>query len=312
MSKRKRASLGKIPATPPSGPEADESTDDAAVKENMVHVTPDLLAGSPDIFASKKSASGAEPEAVTEPIEEPAQAEAEPTEASTTLTPTEEAPPFSTESHSAPQPTFVAATPYPAQPRRGLALLGLWLVPRRAGRSRPGHVPAGAAGSRPERLADRADAALRQPDDLPDRLRRVRVDPGHQRPRLLRARRKGGLACPADPGRDHPPRAQRAEEPPDLAARQTLAEPVPRDLVCRAGSVLLEPERAIDLEHRRVRPGVAGADPFGGWIQVANVEEHRGLDPLTEAAAASVGPDPGELLLDERRPIRCPIDLCNA
>src|SRR5438445_11818038 len=99
MSKRKRASLGKIPATPPSGPEADESTDDAAVKENMVHVTPDLLAGSPDIFASKKSASGAEPEAVTEPIEEPAQ-EAEPTEASTTLTPTEEAPPFATESHS--------------------------------------------------------------------------------------------------------------------------------------------------------------------------------------------------------------------
>ena len=123
MSKRKRASLGKIPATPPSGPEADESTDDAAVKENMVHVTPDLLAGSPDIFASKKSASGAEPEAVTEPIEEPAQAEAEPTEASTTLTPTEEAPPFSTESHSAPQPTFVAATPYPARtwPRTGQA-----------------------------------------------------------------------------------------------------------------------------------------------------------------------------------------------
>src|SRR5205823_516511 len=128
MSKRKRASLGKIPATPPSGPEADESTDDAAVKENMVHVTPDLLAGSPDIFASKKSASGAEPEAVTEPIEEPAQAEAEPTEASTTLTPTEEAPPFSTESHSAPQPTFVAATPYPAQPRRGGSSTALGIV----------------------------------------------------------------------------------------------------------------------------------------------------------------------------------------
>src|SRR5438477_317929 len=128
MSKRKRASLGKIPATPPSGPEADESTDDAAVRENMVHVTPDLLAGSPDMFASKKSASGAEPEAVTEPIEEPAQAEAEPTEASTTLTPTEEAPPFSTESHSAPQPTFVAATPYPAQPRRGGSSTALGIV----------------------------------------------------------------------------------------------------------------------------------------------------------------------------------------
>ncbi len=128
MSKRKRASLGKIPATPPSGPEADETTDDAAVKENMVHVTPDLLAGSPDIFASKKSASGAEPEAVTEPIEEPAQAEAEPTEASTTLTPTEEAPPFATESHSATQPTFVTATPYPAQPRRGGSTTALGIV----------------------------------------------------------------------------------------------------------------------------------------------------------------------------------------
>src|SRR5213082_2364257 len=128
MSKRKRASLGKIPATPPSGPEADESTDDAAVKENMVHDTPDLLAGSPDIFASKKSASGAEPEAVTEPIEEPAQAEAEPTEASTTLTPTEEAPPFSTESHSAPQPTFTWAPSETAQSGRGGAGAGIWTV----------------------------------------------------------------------------------------------------------------------------------------------------------------------------------------
>src|SRR5207245_11637300 len=99
MSKRKRASLGKIPATPPSGPEADESTDDAAVKENMVHVTPDLLAASPDIFASKKSASGAEPAAVTDPIEEPAQAEADATEASTPLTTTEEAPPIAPRLH---------------------------------------------------------------------------------------------------------------------------------------------------------------------------------------------------------------------
>src|SRR5207245_10687287 len=96
MSKRKRASLGKIPATPPSGPEADEATDDAAVKEHMVHVTLDLLAGSPDIYASKKSASGAEPEAVTGPSEEPAQSEAEPTEASTTLNTAGGAPPVAT------------------------------------------------------------------------------------------------------------------------------------------------------------------------------------------------------------------------
>ena len=44
MSKRKRGPR----------PTPDESTDDASVKDDMVHVTPDLLAGSPDIFASKK------------------------------------------------------------------------------------------------------------------------------------------------------------------------------------------------------------------------------------------------------------------
>src|SRR5207245_10540791 len=97
-----------------------------------------------------------------------------------------------------------------------------------------------------------------------------------------------------------------------LEVRRWSPGPVWGLLVCRAGSVLLERRCAIDLPHRRVRPGIARAVPFGGRVQVANVEEHCGLDPLTEAAAASVGPDPRELLLDERGPIRCPIDLCNA
>src|SRR5438132_13897000 len=88
MSKRKRAPK----------PTPDESTDDASVKEDMVHVTPDLLSGSPDIFASKKPAGEAPettempeasrpPETVAEPIEPEAMASAEPPEASTTLTP---------------------------------------------------------------------------------------------------------------------------------------------------------------------------------------------------------------------------------
>src|SRR5207247_2492422 len=90
MSKRKRATIGKTPATPSTEAGVEESADDTAVKDDMVHVTPDLLAGSPDIFASNKTeATEAEPEAepeaelaapevVSEPIEPP--------DASTTLT----------------------------------------------------------------------------------------------------------------------------------------------------------------------------------------------------------------------------------
>src|SRR5207253_10854101 len=106
MSKRKRASLGKTPGTPPS-PEGDEATDDASVREDMVHVTPDMLAGSPDIFAGKRAETSQAPEFVSEPIDEFAPAEPtepEPPEASTTLTPPEPEPPAPTESHSTPPP----------------------------------------------------------------------------------------------------------------------------------------------------------------------------------------------------------------
>ena len=57
MSKRKRASR----------PEPDEAGDDAGAKDDMVHVTSDLLAGSPDIFAGKKSAEEPPAEEVTPP-----------------------------------------------------------------------------------------------------------------------------------------------------------------------------------------------------------------------------------------------------
>lgn len=134
MSKRKRASLGKTPS-PPSGSDVDDSTDDAAAKEDMAHVSPDLLAGSPDIFAGKKVEAGEEPEAVSEPAEEPAPIEAEPAEASTTttetgstLTPPEPEPPAPTEAHSTPPPPFVNATAYPVPARRGGSSTALGIV----------------------------------------------------------------------------------------------------------------------------------------------------------------------------------------
>ena len=119
MSKRKRAS---------SKPPDDESSDDTSVKDDMVHVTPDLLAGSPDIFASKKSSAAVEtatePEVTSEPIE--------PTAASTTLT-SEPEPDATPEPPVAPRPApppHVEATPYtPAKPRSGSSsVLGIVFV----------------------------------------------------------------------------------------------------------------------------------------------------------------------------------------
>ena len=123
MSKRKRASLGK---TTTSGSSADETTDDAAVKDDMVHVTSDMLAGSPDIFAGKKTEPAPEagqPASVEEPVE--------PTEASATLSPeAEPEPPTETPMATTPsRPPFVEATAYPARPRSGgSSALGIVLV----------------------------------------------------------------------------------------------------------------------------------------------------------------------------------------
>jgi hypothetical protein len=142
MSKRKRASIGKTP------PGADEATseasktsagEDAAPKEDMAHVSPDLLAGSPDIFAPKWSTeetpSTAAPEVVTEPVLPEASTEAvepplesvEPSnaisaESAPVLAPSTTAPP--------PAPPFAAATPYSARPSStgSAAALGVVLV----------------------------------------------------------------------------------------------------------------------------------------------------------------------------------------
>lgn len=137
MSKRKRA-----------GKPVDESADDAAEKEDMVHVTPDLLAGSPDVFAGKKSGPAIAVEPATAAADEPEPSEPaalveeapEPTEASTTLTPESAGggasaeppsptPPAPPAPPSAPPP-FVNAIPYPARLRRigASAALGAVLI----------------------------------------------------------------------------------------------------------------------------------------------------------------------------------------
>ncbi|HEV2141320.1 MAG TPA: UbiA family prenyltransferase [Candidatus Dormibacteraeota bacterium] len=130
MSKRKR--------TPKPG--GDEPTDDASVKEDMVHVTPDLLAGTPDVFAEKKPEETApEPEASAEPAEpaEPAAEEtpdveptaAEPTEATALTEPEPIAEPAPAPAPSS-TPPLVSAVPYPAKTRGegSSAALGIVLV----------------------------------------------------------------------------------------------------------------------------------------------------------------------------------------
>src|SRR5579864_4472055 len=145
MSKRKRTP--KTPAGSDANPPADDSADDSAAKDDMVHVTPDLLAGSPDIFAPRSSGSPpadepvtaeaaestaepideapAEPAAPEEPIEPPA---AEPSEA-TSLTPHTEAEVSQPAPPSTPPP-FAAAVRHPQPPTRGgtSAALGVVLV----------------------------------------------------------------------------------------------------------------------------------------------------------------------------------------
>src|ERR1700720_3779791 len=107
MSKRKRASLGKTSADKSVDAQETPSTEDAAAKEDMAHVSPDMLSGSPDIFAPKWTdppAAEKSPEVVTEPIvaEKPAEkveapaastVEPEPVESSPVLAPEAAIPP---------------------------------------------------------------------------------------------------------------------------------------------------------------------------------------------------------------------------
>src|SRR5258706_8263790 len=115
MSKRKRVS--KASATPPSSPPGDESNDDAAPKDDMVHVTSDLLAGSPDIFSSKRAEGEASPAVEPEASEpnETAAVVAKPASSEQVTEPEPEPePPAESEAHQA--STKLASEP-PASPR---------------------------------------------------------------------------------------------------------------------------------------------------------------------------------------------------
>lgn len=138
MSKRKRASLGKTttPDSEQSGSAGEESTEEGS-KEDMVHVTSDLLAGSPEIFASKRKdiapPAAPEPEVVTEPVQsEPAASsvpiveEVAPAEPEHTVAAPEPAPVM------APEPPNAPPAPAPRPTRRSgsgtSAALGIVLV----------------------------------------------------------------------------------------------------------------------------------------------------------------------------------------
>lgn len=119
MSKRKRASLGKTtPESEQSGSTGEESTEEGS-KEDMVHVTSDLLAGSPEIFASKRTEAAAaeptEPDVVAEPIK------SEPPAPSAPIV--DEVPPAEPATAPAPEPVAVVTheppkmPPPPAPPR---------------------------------------------------------------------------------------------------------------------------------------------------------------------------------------------------
>jgi len=126
MSKRKRASLGK---TSTGADQPGSEPDDAAVKEDMAHVTPDVLAGSPNIFAPKWGTED-EPAKADAPATEPvvAAAESAPTEAPVErIEPVEPASPAIA---MATPPPYVTSSPHPVRPRGGgsSAALGVVLV----------------------------------------------------------------------------------------------------------------------------------------------------------------------------------------
>jgi hypothetical protein len=130
MSKRKRASLGKTTPASEQQSAGDESSEGA--REDMVHVTPDLLAGSPDIFSAKSKgattppaepepAASETPETVSEPMEtEPAAEAARPSE--TMAAAEETAAPAEEEAAAAvipePAPKLAPEPPAPPPPPR--------------------------------------------------------------------------------------------------------------------------------------------------------------------------------------------------
>jgi hypothetical protein len=135
MSKRKRASLGKTPSgadQPAGGDTPASAADDSAVKEDMAHVSPDVLAGSPSIFAPKWSAeepTRADASVVSVPEPPAAEAPIETVEPSPAAPPEPEPMPAPPLFEAGPPPP-IAAPPRPVRPRGGgsSGALGVVLV----------------------------------------------------------------------------------------------------------------------------------------------------------------------------------------
>jgi hypothetical protein len=138
MSKRKRVTKSSTGADQPAGDESTASAGDAP-KEDMAHVSPDVLSGSPDIFAPKWSdepAAAATPEAVTEPAAteaaaEPVESVATPVEnvATPAETPAEPAPTLAPPVGAMPPPPhYVAPTVRPARASSGGSTMALGIV----------------------------------------------------------------------------------------------------------------------------------------------------------------------------------------
>jgi hypothetical protein len=130
MSKRKRVSKSSTGADQPTGDESTTPAADNAPKEDMAHVSRDLLAGSPDIFAPKWTEEST-PAPASEVVTEPATAEAatEPVKSAEppAETPAESAPVLAP-SAAPPAPHYVAATVTPARPRSPGSSMALGIV----------------------------------------------------------------------------------------------------------------------------------------------------------------------------------------
>jgi hypothetical protein len=148
MSKRKRVTKSSTGADLPAGDESTASAADDAPKEDMAHVSPDVLSGSPDIFAPKwtdEPAAAPTHEAVTEQAPIEGAAVAEPVESNATTaesvatpvesvaapdeTPAEPAPALAPPvAATPPPPHYVSPTVRPARARSGGSTMALGIV----------------------------------------------------------------------------------------------------------------------------------------------------------------------------------------
>ena len=132
MSKRKRATKPTTGPDQPAGEDSSTAAADDAPKEDMAHVSRDLLAGSPDVFAPKwteEPAAAPAPEVVTEPVV--SEAAAEPVESiePPAETPAESAPLLAPPiAPTPPPPHYVAPTVRPTGSRSGGSSMALGIV----------------------------------------------------------------------------------------------------------------------------------------------------------------------------------------